>query len=56
VRKYAAIALAKDTFCVVFSGKDYEDMHSYILVYEGRRNNLGLVPTSHARSMILLAK
>lgn len=25
-----------DTFCVVFSGKDYEDMHSYILVYEGR--------------------
>ncbi|MGO7205801.1 hypothetical protein ACVIRO_006936 [Rhizobium ruizarguesonis] len=56
LRLDGAIALAKDTFCVVFSGKDYEDMHSYILVYEGRKNNLGLVPTSHARSMILLAK
>lgn len=31
-----ALALDKDTFCVVFSGKDYEDMYSYILVYEGR--------------------
>ena len=30
-----AIALAKDTFCVVFSGKDYEDMYSYVLVHEG---------------------
>ncbi|MGO8190020.1 hypothetical protein AB9F38_35350, partial [Rhizobium leguminosarum] len=31
-----AIALKKDAFCVVLSGKDYEDMYSYILVYEGR--------------------
>ncbi|MBB4217795.1 hypothetical protein FHT79_005013 [Rhizobium sp. BK212] len=30
-----AIALAKDTFCVVFSGKDYENMYSYVLVHEG---------------------
>ncbi|TAU60717.1 hypothetical protein ELI13_35060 [Rhizobium ruizarguesonis] len=31
LRLDCAIALAKDTFCVVFSGKDYED-----LVYEGQ--------------------
>ena len=30
-----ALALGKDTFCVVFSGKDYEDMYSYVLVHEG---------------------
>ncbi|ANL69596.1 hypothetical protein AMC82_PD00637 (plasmid) [Rhizobium phaseoli] len=36
LRLDCAIALAKDTFCVVFSGKDYEEMDSYILVYEGR--------------------
>ncbi|WP_210191809.1 hypothetical protein [Rhizobium sp. R635] len=38
LRLDGAIALARDTFCVVFSGRDYEDMHSYILVYEGRFN------------------
>jgi hypothetical protein len=30
-----AFVLNKDTFCVVFSGKDYDDMYSYILTYEG---------------------
>ncbi|MBY5795149.1 hypothetical protein [Rhizobium leguminosarum] len=30
-----AIALGRDTFCVVFSGKEYEDMYSYVLVHEG---------------------
>ncbi|MGR9160063.1 hypothetical protein [Rhizobium leguminosarum] len=30
-----AIALGGDTFCVVFSGKEYEDMYSYVLVHEG---------------------
>lgn len=29
-----ALALNSDTFCVVFSGKDNEDMYSYILTYE----------------------
>lgn len=29
-----AFVLNKDTFCVVFSGKDYDDMYSYILTYE----------------------
>jgi hypothetical protein len=36
LRLDGAVALAKDTFCVVLSGKDYEDMYSYILVHEGR--------------------
>ncbi|PDT80130.1 hypothetical protein [Sinorhizobium sp. BJ1] len=36
LRLNRAFALDKDTFCVVFSGKDYEDMYSYILVYEGQ--------------------
>ncbi|MBB5864453.1 hypothetical protein [Xanthomonas sp. 3058] len=31
-----AFVLDKDTFCVVFSGKDYEDMHSHIITYERR--------------------
>jgi hypothetical protein len=31
-----AFVLAKDTFCVVLSGKDPDDMYSYILVYEGQ--------------------
>jgi hypothetical protein len=36
LRLDSALALDRDTFCVVFSGKDYEDMYSCILVYEGR--------------------
>lgn len=36
LRMDKAVALNSDTFCVVFSGKDNEDMYSYILTYEGK--------------------
>lgn len=31
-----ALALTKDIFCVVFSGKDNDDLLSHILIYEGK--------------------
>lgn len=35
-RLYAAVALDRSTFAISFSNKDYEDMYSYVLVYEGQ--------------------
>jgi hypothetical protein len=36
LRLRAACALNKDSFCLAFSEAEYDDMYSYILVYEGR--------------------
>ncbi|WP_246008612.1 hypothetical protein [Afifella aestuarii] len=34
-RLYTAFALNKDTFGITFSGSEYDDMYSYILIHEG---------------------